>query len=333
MLRVRRVRQQPGWRATPRPARGLRPRGPSARGARPATPARRSPGAAAAMDAVAAAAAGGAAAPPPALPEPRVMLATTEADLRAIATEAAQRRSLGMQGKVREAAERGAAVARAAADAYARVAAANGGVAEVDLRAEEILHAFLLACEARTNRLIALGLQGLQRLVSYDQVQLGQMPTIVSAVHAHAQSTDDTVQLKVLQTVLTLLQSAAVVPSDAEGTSAVLSICLRLFSNTRTAPNVASTAGATLRQAVGFVFEHATSECGLTIAPAQRKGVTASEQGTAVSPEPSTPTPAMAPDADEETATATALLLFADLCTLAGGGSPSWLSSPPVPRS
>ena len=333
MLRVRRVRQQPGWRATPRPARGLRPRGPSARGARPATPARRSPGAAAAMDAVAAAAAGGAAAPPPALPEPRVMLATTEADLSAIATEAAQRRSLGMQGKVREAAERGAAVARAAADAYARVAAANGGVAEVDLRAEEILHAFLLACEARTNRLIALGLQGLQRLVSYDQVQLGQMPTIVSAVHAHAQSTDDTVQLKVLQTVLTLLQSAAVVPSDAEGTSAVLSICLRLFSNTRTAPNVASTAGATLRQAVGFVFEHATSECGLTIAPAQRKGVTASEQGTAVSPEPSTPTPAMAPDADEETATATALLLFADLCTLAGGGSPSWLSSPPVPRS
>ena len=39
-----------------------------------------------------------------------------------------------------------------------------------------------------------------------------------------------------LQTVLTLLQSAAVVPADARGTASVLGVCLQLFSNRRISP-------------------------------------------------------------------------------------------------
>lgn len=286
--------------------------------------------------------------------EPRVMLSSVESDLRALSAEASRRSAaglgLGAAGRVRDAAEKGLAEARAAAARHAK----EGGAAE--LRAEEILGAFLQACEARGARLVSLGLQGLQRLVSYGQVRLGAMKAVLGAVSAHAESTDDAVQLKVLQTVLTLLQARAVVPSDGEGTSAVLSTCLRLFASQRTAQSVASTAGATLRQAVSFVFDHAAAECGLDLAPAERRG------GVTVLPWPKRVVTSAAMvgaendarqqhtqrqsdgggsgeggdrpgEPGEGSATATALLLFGDLCSLAGGGAPSWLSSPPVPRS
>ena len=63
----------------------------------------------------------------------------------------------------------------------------------------------------------------------------------------HAEIYEEAVQLKTLQTVLTILQSK-LHPEDEEGVAFMLGICFRLLASPRCADSVHTTAAATLRQ-------------------------------------------------------------------------------------
>lgn len=68
-------------------------------------------------------------------------------------------------------------------------------------------------------------------------------------------SGDENVQLKVLQTALTLLQSQWH-PTSVDDIGAVLGICFRMLSSKGHKDTVVSTATATVRQAVALVFSY-----------------------------------------------------------------------------
>lgn len=71
---------------------------------------------------------------------------------------------------------------------------------------------------------------------------------------------DEGVQLKTLQTTLTLLQS----PQHAhleDSICAVLGICFRLLANARNSDSVVSTAAATVRQVPQLLHDREVSHC------------------------------------------------------------------------
>ncbi|CAI5995602.1 unnamed protein product [Closterium sp. NIES-65] len=86
----------------------------------------------------------------------------------------------------------------------------------------------------------------------------------------HADGSEEAVQLKVLQTVLTVLQSQ-LHPKDEESMAIILGICLRLAGSTRQLDCVHSTATATLRQAIALIFDRAASSEGLPVQCAPRQ--------------------------------------------------------------
>ncbi|CAI5471017.1 unnamed protein product [Closterium sp. Yama58-4] len=86
----------------------------------------------------------------------------------------------------------------------------------------------------------------------------------------HADGSEEAVQLKVLQTVLTVLQSQ-LHPKDEESMAIILGICLRLAGSTRQLDCVHSTATATLRQAIALIFDRAASSEGLPVQSAPRQ--------------------------------------------------------------
>ncbi|CAI5473000.1 unnamed protein product [Closterium sp. Yama58-4] len=86
----------------------------------------------------------------------------------------------------------------------------------------------------------------------------------------HADGSEEAVQLKVLQTVLTVLQSQ-LHPKDEESMAIILGICLRLAGSTRQLDCVHSTATATLRQAIALIFDRAASSEGLPVHSAPRQ--------------------------------------------------------------
>ncbi|KAK7838901.1 protein mon2 like protein [Quercus suber] len=66
---------------------------------------------------------------------------------------------------------------------------------------------------------------------------------------------DESVQLKTLQTILIIFQSR-LHPENEENTAQALCICLRLLESNRSSDSVRNTAAATFRQAVALIFDH-----------------------------------------------------------------------------
>ncbi|CAI7842729.1 unnamed protein product, partial [Closterium sp. NIES-54] len=97
-----------------------------------------------------------------------------------------------------------------------------------------------------------------------------QASTFSSLATLHADGSEEAVQLKVLQTVLTVLQSQ-LHPKDEESMAIILGICLRLAGSTRQLDCVHSTATATLRQAIALIFDRAASSEGLPVQSAPRQ--------------------------------------------------------------
>ncbi|PON87081.1 Mon2, dimerization and cyclophilin-binding domain containing protein [Trema orientale] len=123
---------------------------------------------------------------------------------------------------------------------------------------EDILRIFLVACEVKTVKLSVIGLSCLQKLISHDAVALSALKEILSTLKDHAEMGDEIVQLKTLQTILTILQSR-LHPEDEDNMVEALDICLRLLENNRSSDSVRSTAAATFRQAVALIFDHVVS--------------------------------------------------------------------------
>lgn len=120
---------------------------------------------------------------------------------------------------------------------------------------EDILRIFLLACEAKTIKLSVIGLSSLQKLISHDAVSPSALKEILLTLKDHAEVSDETVQLKTLQTILIIFQSR-LHPESEENMAQALGICIRLLENNRSSDSVRNTAAATFRQAVALIFDH-----------------------------------------------------------------------------
>ncbi|KAH9549084.1 hypothetical protein CY35_10G001400 [Sphagnum magellanicum] len=117
-------------------------------------------------------------------------VAGLEAHLRMISTEATRKYPI-----VKDAAER--------AMFKVRLLASTSDVAGCD----DILKTYLLACELKNTKLSILGLVGMEKLIAHDAVLPSALPSILATLKEHSHMSDEIVQLKTLQTALTILQS------------------------------------------------------------------------------------------------------------------------------
>ncbi|XP_024186995.1 protein MON2 homolog isoform X2 [Rosa chinensis] len=164
-------------------------------------------------------------------------MAVLESDLRALSAEARRR-----YPAVKDGAEH--------AIIKLRSLSSPGEIAQN----EDILRIFLMACEVKTVKLSVIGLSCLQKLISHDAVASSALHEILCTLKDHAEMTDESVQLKTLQTVLIILQSP-LHPQNEDDMAQALGICLRLLEN-RSPDSVRNTAAATFRQAVALIFDH-----------------------------------------------------------------------------
>ncbi|GMI84989.1 hypothetical protein like AT5G27970 [Hibiscus trionum] len=165
-------------------------------------------------------------------------MAVLESDLRALSTEARRR-----YPAVKDAAEHAILKLRTLSSP-----------SEISQN-EDIVRIFLMACEVKTVKLSVIGLSCLHKLISHDAVAPSVLNEILPTLRDHAEMSDESVQLKTLQTILIIFQSQ-LHPQSEENMAQALGICLRLLENNRSSDSVRNTAAATFRQAVALVFDH-----------------------------------------------------------------------------
>ncbi|KAL8171076.1 hypothetical protein V2J09_022880 [Rumex salicifolius] len=194
---------------------------------------------------------------------------------------------------------------------------------------EDILRIFLMACEVRSTKLSVIGLSCLQKLISHDAVAPSALGEILSTLKLHAEMTDDSVQLKTLQTVLIIFQSQ-LLPDDEDNMAQALGICLRLLESNRSSDSVRNTAAATFRQAVALIFDHVTQ------AESLPSNIYGSGGQVYRSNSITGDVNRVDPSLRRETLTETGKLglqLLEDLTALAAGGSATWLHVSSIQRS
>ncbi|XP_010674897.2 uncharacterized protein LOC104890970 isoform X2 [Beta vulgaris subsp. vulgaris] len=206
---------------------------------------------------------------------------------------------------------------------------------------EDILRIFLMACEVRTVKLSVIGLSCLQKLISHDAVAPSALKEILFTLKEHAEMTDETVQLKTLQTILIIFQSH-MHPEDEDSTAQALGICLRLLESNRSSDSVQNTAAATFRQAVALVFDHVVHAESLPSGKYSSGGQifrTSSVTGDvsrSIRRSDEYDTVAGVTPVTRESLTkagTVGLRLLEDLTALAAGGSATWLRISSVQRS
>lgn len=165
-------------------------------------------------------------------------MAALEADLRALSAEARRRHPA-----VKDAAEH--AILKLRSLSNPSEIAQN----------EDVLRMFLMACSVKSVKLSVIGLSCLQKLISHDAVASSALKEILATLRDHAEMTDESVQLKTLQTMLIIFQSH-LQPESEENMSQALGICLHLLESSRSSDSVRNTAAATFRQAVALVFDN-----------------------------------------------------------------------------
>jgi hypothetical protein len=208
------------------------------------------------------------------------------------------------------------------------------------LHSESVLRPLLLACSSKNPKLCTLALASIQRLVSLTPLNPRFLATVMGTLRIQAESEDQSVQLKVLQTLLLTISPAAVECGELLRGSLLqaLSICFRLFLQKKSAP-IHHTAFAALRQLVALLFERVSwqSQQGLMwqqtsqqqqLANANAASAINSELGaipvaTPIPPSNTPPSSLLPSPLDQLSYEAqNAYLLFQDLCILsANGGS------------
>ncbi|GAB4855419.1 hypothetical protein Ancab_024046 [Ancistrocladus abbreviatus] len=206
---------------------------------------------------------------------------------------------------------------------------------------EDILCIFLMACEVKITKLSVIGLSSLQKLISHDAVAPSALKEILLTLKEHAEMSDETVQLKTLQTILIIFQSR-LHPEDEEDMAQALIICLRLLEHNRSSDSVRNTAAATFRQAVALIFDHVARAESLpagkfgsgghvfrsnSVTGDVNRSIHRAEESDIVSGDPSMM---------RETLTKAGKLglrLLEDLTALAAGGSANWLNVSSIQRS
>ena len=233
----------------------------------------------------------------------RAMLHLIEQDLRALS----EVRDARKFPEVKEAAERALLRLRSIAKATSPSAPAAEQAQQV-AASEEILVPFMLALASKSEGLPLAALGSVQRMISHNAVAPQRLPTITSQLIARAQlpSADEPSLLKVLQTVLTIASSPALLQSDTI-VAQLLLLCLTLQQSR--APTVKGTASAIVQQFVALLLDHVAAE-GLPAAPAKEGALAAPTEEALKS---------------LSVATRCSYLAIRDLCLLANGEPALWL--------
>ncbi|KAI8636873.1 hypothetical protein BD408DRAFT_396694 [Parasitella parasitica] len=122
-------------------------------------------------------------------------------------------------------------------------------------KTEDALRPFVLACETKQVKLVAIAIGCIQKLISFHAIPETSVRTVLRTltdISVHGVE----IQLKILQTVLPLLNNYRSVHDDI--LAEALLICFRLQDSKIVVVN--NTAAATLRQLVIFVFDKVAKE-------------------------------------------------------------------------
>ena len=168
-----------------------------------------------------------------------------------------------------------------------------------------------LSMETKSDRLKGRALALVQSLIANHMLPPESRDAIVAMLSCAEKNTDENVQLKTLQIVLTMLQSP-LRPRNEDQIGALLGICLRLTSKKGHKDVVLTTAAATVRQAVALVLSYVDVESEL-----QRQRQSLHGSGGGVDGEPR-PAQRAVPSGS---ATSAALKLIEDLCNMALGAA------------
>lgn len=165
-----------------------------------------------------------------------------------------------------------------------------------------------LSLDTKSDRLKSRALAICQNLIANAALPAEASEAVIAMLGRVDKNTDENVQLKTLQTALTLLQSP-LRPRSEEQIGAVLGVCLRLTNRKGHKDAVLTTAAATVRQAVALVLSYVDVEAELQ---SQAAAAEAGEAGEV---------PGGAASAAQK--------LVEDLCNIAsgglGGGGAVWL--------
>ncbi|PVG01204.1 hypothetical protein CPB86DRAFT_805390 [Serendipita vermifera] len=165
-------------------------------------------------------------------------------ELQALATETRRR-----YPDVREASDKAVGLLRA------NPSPDSTNVSSELISSDELLKPVFLGCTTKNAKVIVLALGALQRLIALKAVPLSALPQVTSMMaEIMAQGVD--IQLRILQALLSLVTHFPEVHGDVLGD--VLLLCFRL-QESRIAV-VSSTAAATLRQLVMYIFEKLVKE-------------------------------------------------------------------------
>ncbi|CEG64314.1 hypothetical protein RMATCC62417_01309 [Rhizopus microsporus] len=172
-------------------------------------------------------------------------------------------------------------------------------------KTDDALRPFVLACETKQVKLITIAIGCIQKLISFHAIPETSVRTILRTLTDISVHGVD-IQLKILQTVLPLLNNYRSVHDDI--LAEALLICFRLQDSKAMVVN--NTAVATLRQLVIFVFDKVTKEDSLGLQQSDATHEIEISSGEKIK---------LLPCAKD------AYYLFQDLCLLTNGDPPEYL--------
>ena len=123
---------------------------------------------------------------------------------------------------------------------------------------ETMLAPVRLSCQSRRPELVGQALGIVQKLVGMSEegwCTAADVHTVLGLLQSVEAVYDESVQLKILQTCLVVLQSPRLHPRNAETILSLVSLCFRAMTP-RGKGQVVTTASATVRQAVAIVFSY-----------------------------------------------------------------------------
>ncbi|KAJ6632164.1 hypothetical protein B0H10DRAFT_1976381 [Mycena sp. CBHHK59/15] len=200
---------------------------------------------------------------------------------------------------IREAAEKSLAILRASPEQATANLASDGP------QSDDLLRPVFMGCATRNAKVVAISLGSLQRLIALKAVPQSAVELIINTM-SDAMSQGVDIQLRILQTLLSLVTNFPAVHGSLLGEALLL--CFKLQESKIAV--VSSTAAATLRQLVMFVFDKMVDE--------DRRDDTDPAQWLEMKL-PNGRTKTLGPSARD------AFSVFEDLCLLANSEKPNFL--------
>ncbi|BEJ02954.1 hypothetical protein CcaverHIS641_0101290 [Cutaneotrichosporon cavernicola] len=192
-------------------------------------------------------------------------------------------------------------------------------------RADTLLAPVTLGCKTKNAKIVGISIAALQRLVALGGVPLASLPDVMATLGSVAGQAVD-IQLKILQTLLSILTYCKDMHGDTLGTALLL--CFKLQDSRVSV--VSSTAAATLRQAIMVVFDRvaATDDAGvppslpLTLTTSKSHPSPKSSKPKSPPKSPPRTSPSPSHEAVEVSVTPAAMdayCILSDLCLLTAG--------------